>query len=349
MILDFPRAFSADESERRVPDANAARTLLAREHADALAAVLQPWRQRASATAAGDALFARIDDAVHLAYARLAIRHGHLGGDLHAYHNERHILDICGDRLQRVAAAAAARELALRDIGVLLLFGAGHDLRQREASLAFAGVGANERASLEETQRILDICGFSRDTDADLHIAVELTIAGSTFDARPPAGGYRYNAAELVQSGGALAATLDRLLDEQRPGWRAESHVVHALKLASIAADLDTANVAEPFAAFAASAENLCREREMLSGRSLDAGESALPVLRFLTDGQDRFFFELHRFQSQIGRTAFEPGKQANADMLKALTVGLRARIALRGPPANGNDVIAVYREVLRG
>ncbi len=54
----------------------------------------------------------------------------------------------------------------------------------------------------------------------------------------------------------------------------------------------------EPFHQFATSAENLCREREMLSGRSLDAGESALPVLGFLTDGQDRFFFDLHRFQS---------------------------------------------------
>ena len=96
--------------------------------------------------------------------------------------------------------------------------------------------------------------------------------------------------------------------------------------------------------AFAANGENLCREREMLSGRSLDAGESALPSLGFLTDGQDRFFFDLHRFHSQLGHAAFDAGKAANAPLLKALTVGVRARIALGGPPANGLDVIDAYR-----
>ena len=53
-------------------------------------------------------------------------------------------------------------------------------------------------------------------------------IAGSTFDARPPPGGYQYNAADLVQSGGALAATLDRSLDERDPGWRADAARVNA-------------------------------------------------------------------------------------------------------------------------
>ena len=85
----------------------------------------------------------------------------------------------------------------------------------------------------------------------------------------------------------------------------------------------------------------------MLAGRSLAAGESALPVFGFLTDGQDRFFFELHRFHSEPGRTTFEPGKQANAPRLKALCMGLRARIALRGAPTAGNQVIEAYRTTL--
>jgi hypothetical protein len=105
--------------------------------------------------------------------------------------------------------------------------------------------------------------------------------------------------------------------------------------------------VAEPFTKFATTAENLCREREMLSGRSLDAGESALPVLGFLTDGQDRFFFELHRFQSDAGMTAFGPGKDANAPRLKALCMGVRARIAIQGPPQTGEQVIDAYRATL--
>jgi hypothetical protein len=85
----------------------------------------------------------------------------------------------------------------------------------------------------------------------------------------------------------------------------------------------------------------------MLSGRSLAAGESALPVLRFLTDGQDHFFFELHRFQSEAGMAAFGAGKDANAPKLKALCMGVRARIAMQGPPQTGEQVIDTYRATL--
>jgi hypothetical protein len=349
VILEFPRAFPADSAERRLPDVASARALLAGYPAplDALFA-----RRRAEWAAliegSGDqALLARTEDAVRLAYARLALRHGHLGSDFHAYHNEGHILEICADRIDRVVAASDLGAMSLRDWCALMLFGAGHDLRQREAPQLIAGVGANERASIEETYRILAVCGFSCERDPDLYLATELMIATSTFDARPPPGAYLYNAADLVQSGGALAATLDRTLDMRDPHWRADAGLVHAYRLALIAADLDTANVAEPFDKFARTAENLCREREMLSGRSLDAGESALPVLGFLTDGQDRFFFELHRFHSEPGRLAFEAGKQANASKLKALCMGVRARIALSGSPANGEQVIAAYRETL--
>ncbi len=348
VILGLPHGFAADETELRLPDAAAARglageqspleTLLARRRRD--------WATLI-ASAQDALLFERTADAVRLAYARLALRHGRFGTDFHAYHNEGHILEICAGRIDRLTATLGLAALPLRDGCALMLFGAGHDLRQREAPHPLAGVGANERASIEETQRILDATGFSREHDADLYLALELMIAGSTFDARPPPGGHSYNAADLVQSGGALAATLDTALDVHHPGWRADANFANGHRLALIAADLDTANVAEPFATFAATAENLCREREMLAGRSLAAGESALPVLGFLSDGQDRFFFELHHFQSLPGRAAFESGKQANAAKLKALSTGLRVRVARAGPPANGNQVIDAYRATL--
>jgi len=349
VILAFPRAFPADDAEHALPDVAAARARLG-EHAAPLETLLCRLREHFApllASVDDAALLDRVADAVRLCYARLALRHGHLGPDLHAYHNEGHILDICGARLQRLGETHGIDALDLRDWCVLLLFGAGHDLRQREASQIVGGVGANERASSEETLRILDICGFSRERDADFYLAIELTIAGSTFDARSPAGAHLYNAADLVQSGGALAAKLDYTLDAAQADWREDPRIVHARRLALVAADLDTANVAEAFAQFARSGENLCREREMLSGRSLSAGESALPVLGFLTDGQDRFFFELHRFHSELGRAAFEAGKRANGDKLKALSMGVRARIAMRGPPADGDEVIAEYRETL--
>lgn len=349
MILEFPRAFPADDAEQALPHVAAAIVALG-SCAQPLEALLARKRAQLGGPAGmgGSCGFLdRIDNALRLAYARLALRHGHLGDDLHAYHNEGHILDICGDRIDRLRETHGAKALPLRDWCSLLLFGAGHDLRQREAPQVIGGLGANERASIEEMHRILDVCGFTRADDEDLYIATELMIAGSTFDARPPPGGHLYNAADLVHSGGAFAAKLDRALDEQAPHWRADETLRQAHRLALIASDLDTANVAEPFAKFALSGENLCREREMLSGRALDAGESALPVLSFLGDGQDRFFFELHRFHSEFGRSAFAAGKHANAGKLQALSMSLRARVATRGRPCDGDEVIAIYREAL--
>lgn len=302
-----------------------------------------------AARAGAEGFLDRCEDVVRIAYARLARRHGSWSDDFHAYHNETHILEILGDRIGRLIGARDVIALDLRAWCVLGLFAACHDLRQREKSLYEAGVGANERASLEETCRLLDSCGFSREHDADIYLALDLTIAGSTFDARPPRGWAAFNAAELVHSGGALAAKLNRKLDKHRRGWRTDPQLLRAHDLALIAADLDTANVAEPFARFAASAENLCREREMLCRRSLDARESALPVFGFLTDGQDRFFFDLHRFNSELGREAFEPEKTANAPRLKSLTLGLRARVAMTGRPTSGRQVLKAYGETVAG
>jgi len=352
VLFEFPRSFPADAVEQAIPDSAAARER-AGELLEPLDAILDRRHRQLSPlfSTREDArtLLARCDEIVRIAYVRLALRHGSLGNDFHAYHNEGHILDILGPRIDRLLEASGLQSLELDDWCVLNLFAACHDLRQREASMYEAGVGANERASAEETFRLLDHCGFSRSADAWIYMAMDLTIAGSTFDARPPPGGAAFNAAELVQSGGALAAKLAQKLDKHRPGWQDDSAIVHAHELALITADLDTANVAEPFARFAASAENLCLEREMLCQRDLDASESAQPVLGFLTDGQDRFFFDLHRFNSELGRESFAAAKEANAPRLKSLSLGLRARIAMRGRPQNGRQVLNAYSETVAG
>ncbi|HET9033179.1 MAG TPA: hypothetical protein VFN25_09760 [Dokdonella sp.] len=338
--------------EQAVPDLAAARAR-AGDLLDPLEAILDRRHQQlapllSTHTNARD-LLARCANVIRIAYVRLAVRHGSLGEDFHAYHNEGHILDILGSRIDRLIAASGLHALGLVDWCVLNLFAACHDLRQRETSMYEAGVGANERASIEEAFRLLDHCGFSREQHADIYTAIDLTISGSTFDARPPPGGAAFNAAELVQSGGALAAKLEQKLDKHRAGWRDDARIVHAQKLALIAADLDTANVAEPFARFADSAENLCLEREMLCQRDLDANESAQPVLGFLTDGQDRFFFDLHRFNSELGRQSFASTKDENAARLKSLSLGLRARIAMRGRPESGRQVLKAYAETVAG
>lgn len=345
VILGFPREYPPDDTERRLPDVAAARALLGVRSApfDALFSQLRRALAPLLRDDADRVLLDRTQAAATLGYARLALRHGRLGRDFHPYHNEAHILDLCGTRLDRLMQTIGPGGLPLRDWCALILFGACHDLRQREAPRLVDGVGANERASWEEAERILAACGFDAQQDESLRIALELAIAGSTFDARPHVA-QTLNAADLVHSGGALAARLDQVLDARRSGWRNDARIVATLPLALIAADIDTANVGESFARFAAGGENLCREREMLAGRALDAGESALPVLAFLGNGQDRFFFELHRFHSDAGLATFGAGKDANAPRLKALSMGMRAHLALAGPPHSGEEVIAAYR-----
>ncbi len=349
MILGFASEFPPDQTEHELPDVASARARLGAK-AQPLDDVFEHLREALAGLLrdpADRALFARAADAALLGYARLALRHGSLGSDFHPYHNETHVLDLCGPRLDRLLQTIGPNALQLPQWLSLLLFAACHDLRQRQAPHPIDGVGANERASWEESQRILTSCGLDEQRDAALWLALELAVAGSTFDARPLATQGALNAADLVHSGGALAARLDHVLDRRHPAWRSDPQLVAAWKLALIAADLDTANVSETFDRFAASGENLCRERELLAGRSLAADESAQPVLAFLGDGQSRFFFELHRFNSEAGMAAFGAGKQANAPRLKALIMGTRARIALGGVPRSGDDVIAAYRQTL--
>lgn len=348
MIFEFPRAFPPDEVELRVPDAAAARDLVHDRAADFEHTLAQRAAQfRALAVgAADDRLIERTLDAARLGYARLGLRHGRFGHDFHPYHNEGHVLEILDGRIGRLVETLGVAALSLRQWCALVLFAACHDLRQREASEFAAGVGANERASIEETGRLLDACGFSREADVDLHVSLDLMISGSTFDARKPDDSLVYNAAEWVQSGGALAAKLDQKLDKHRPGWREDPLLVDGQRLALVAADLDTANVAESFTRFAASAASLCAEREMISGRSLDAPESRAPTVEFLTGGQERFFFDLHRFCSEQGLAAFAPMKQENAPKLRDLVARMRERAADTAAMPDGRRALAEFTAV---
>ena len=346
MIFAYPREFPADAIERQVPDPAAARALVSARRPDVLA-LLERRRARLARAVRDEPseTVERAENAILMAFCRLALRHGSWGTDFHAYHNEGHILEILGPRLDRMLDVLGDR-LSLRDWFRLSLFAAAHDLRQREAPEFAAGIGSNERASVEETFRILRACGFTPEANTELFLSCELMISGSTFDARPPAT-LEYNPAELlVQSRGALALKLDAKLDKHASGWRSDARIRHALELALIAADLDTANVAEPFELFMASAERLCIEREMRSRRDPASAASGRSILAFLTDGQERYFFELHRFSSEPGRQIFEGDKRANADRLTALTARLRARFAT-APTLDGARVLSAFRQLV--
>ncbi len=337
MLLGYASLYAPDDNELALPDATAARRLLAEHRPDVL--------ERLDQVAAVFNADAKTRDATVLATARLGLRHGSLGDDFHAYHNETHVLEVCERRLSRMLEGMGEAAPGARDIEALMMFAACHDLRQREGVDVPGPVGGNEAASISESFRILDACGFERAVDRDQYVALELMIAGSTFDARPSP--IRDAQTEELPSvaGGALARGLALWLDSALPRWRALPEARRGERLARLAADLDTANVGENFEQLCATALRLCREREMRAGRQLDQKASALPCLGFLGLGQEAYFFELHRFNSREGERVFGPQKLANASHVREATAALLSRFKQQAP-LDGAQVLAAFSEL---
>lgn len=347
MITGLIETYPPDATEERLADVASGRKLMAERRPDVFALLKRRRAIFREAYPGKDHVLDRAEDALLLSMARLGVRHGSFGHDYHHYHNENHAMEILERRIGRVLEEMGVNALPGRDWLALALFATCHDLRQREPVSFSHGIGANEAASAAETFRILDASGFSRQADEDLYLALEIMIAGSTFDATPRPPQSQFNTAEIVATGGPLAPKLAGELDHTDPHWRENAKLNHAIELALIASDLDTANVAEPFPELAASAGRLAAEREMRSGRSLDDGDSGQPVLGFLTGGQERYFFELHRFCSGLGRAVFGDGKVENAPKVRALSDLLRERFGKRAPGSySGGEVLATHLDL---
>ena len=342
MILGVSNLFGGDTVEAALPDAASARRRLSASDAS-LVPRLEAMAARAAGPGFDPANLQRHVDVAVLGLARLGLRHGHLGDDLHDYHCEAHVMEVAERRLGHVIDALGHGSLAPSDWLALLLFSACHDLRQRESLDPPGPVGANEAASIAETFRILSACGFSPEADRDSFVTLELMIAGSTFDARPLP---HPEAAELATAaGGALARGLGLWLDGERPDWTTDPAARRGERLGRLAADLDTANVGESFDLLADSALRLCRERERRSGRALGHAESGLPCLGFLSRGQMAYFFELHRFASREGERVYGPGKMANGPGVRRVSAALQQRFE-QAPPANGQVVLDAFAEL---
>lgn len=342
VIFGSVENFPPDAVERELPDAQRARQLLETHRPEILQLLAR--RRMVYHDAYGEpaqVYLERAENAVILGLARLAVRHGRLGSDFHPYHNEDHALEILDRRLGRVLGQHGVQSLPGKDWLALAVFAACHDLHQREPPQAEPGIGRNELASIAETLRILHGVGFDFVADREIFITQEIMIAGSTFDAGPRAA--TANPAEAVASGGPLAPRLPEHLDRVLPNWRSDETYARAIELALLASDLDTANVSERFLELATSATRLAEEREVRAGRTLQSPESGEPVLRFLTQDQERYFFQLHRFCSSLGNTVFSGGKQHNAPRLHKLIDALRTHFdALPKDGFTGADVIAM-------
>lgn len=333
MLLGYAQLFEADDTERALPDADSARRLLDQHQwlarVDALLSALQVED-------------ARVRDAFTLGLARLGHRHGGFGTDPHHYHNESHVMELAERRLPQLRAHLGIEALPAEDWTALLLFAACHDLRQRETGDVPGPVGGNEAASVAEAVRLLTACGFDCAGDAALFTALELMIAGSTFNAGLDAD-LRLESSPVL--GGCFARSLGAWLDQDHPGWREDADARRGERLARLAADLDTANVGEAFDFLADSAERLCREREMRAGQAIDKAISAPTSLGFLSRGQLRYFFDLHRFASREGEKVFGPIKAANAAKVREVSAALLAHFHDH-PPASGEAVITAFRRL---
>ena len=349
MIEGLQDSFPADAIEIRLQDPGEALRLIGERRPDVLA--LFASRRALFGEHFGDSIaqaWDRAESALALSLVRMAVRHGRFGNDYHDYHNEMHALEILDRRIGRVMREAGPHTLTGMDWIALSLFASCHDLRQREVIDTGHPVGSNEAASIAETQRILDRCGFERGHDRALYLALDIMIAGSTFDANPQASDRRtYNTAEVIHSGGPLAPNLGREMERIHPGWSKTPDVERALDLALIASDLDTANVGESFIELSDSSARLAGEREMRAGRSLDSVASGAPMLGFVTGGQERYFFDLHRFCSPLGERVYAAGKAANADKVREMSLRLRAEFAERAKDSySGADVLRAQQRV---
>ena len=335
MILGYSSLYPADAVEALLPDADAARALLADRRPDI------PDRLEAMVSRITGGLGdQRHLDAALMGVARLGLRHGGFGSDPHDYHNENHVMELAERRLTRVLDGLGPNGLPAADALALLLFAACHDLRQRETVDVPGPIGGNEAASIAETFRILERCGFAREADRDVFLALELMIAGSTFDPRPLPHPDAEDMARVA--GGSLARGLGLWLDGERVEWNADPGAHRGERLGRLAADLDTANVGEPFLELAESAQRLCREREMRQGRRLDQPQSGTPCLGFLSRGQITYFFDLHRFCSREGERVFGPQKLANGPIVRQISQRLLDRFAA-APPPSGQAVLDAF------
>lgn len=337
MLLGYARLYPPDRTETVLPDAEAARKLLESSRPD----IVETLR----GLAAQFGIDRRALDAAILGTARIGMRHGSFGADYHAYHNENHALEVGDRRLIRLLASMGDAAPGADDIAALLMFATGHDLRQRETVDVPGPVGGNEAASIAETFRILDACGFDRIADRSQYVALELMIAGSTFDSRPTANADPRTDELPSMAGGALARGLALWLDIAAPHWREDGDARRGERLARLAADLDTANVGEDFVQLCETALRLCREREMRGGRSLDHVDSAAPCLSFLGPGQEYYFYDLHRFSSREGEQVFGPGKTVNGPLVRKTTAALKALFRDLAP-RNGGEVLAAFSEL---
>ena len=184
-------------------------------------------------------------------------------------------------------------------LAVMSFFAACHDLRQAEPRLEDNNeslVGANEKASFEEAERIMHLVA-DEGLWTDHHVLLLKTmIEGSTFGS----GGKR---SKNFFQGNLAKYLLEQL---QLPNKNDEQLVL-------LGCDLDTANVSLPISEFALSAVHIFDELVTHEHVNISAHQ-------FFSEQQKIYFFEQQTFNADISQDLFSKHKQSNSEKLIALS-----------------------------
>lgn len=239
----------------------------------------------------------QLNQAMSIAYARMAVRNGSLSSKPRSYHNELHINDL----LIRVMFCAEQfkQHLTPNGLAILSFFAACHDLRQSEPRNPDESeflIGSNEQASYEEAKRIIDISGNSALWNEHHLLLLKTMIEGSTFGS----GGKK---SKNFFQGNLAIHLLNQL---QLPNKNDEQLVL-------LGCDIDTANVSLSINEFALTAVDIYDE--LISHQN-----APITAFQFFSEQQKIYFFEQQKFNADIGQQLFEPKKEKNKDKLILLS-----------------------------
>jgi len=311
--------YPEDEIESEIADVATARMYLHRHHT----AVLETVRRRRGAFLRlfGDKhkeMAQRTYGAGLICLARMAARLGTTADQHYNYHDELHPIDLL-DHMLILLRTDAAEQVTPPEWMFLFIFSAAHDLRQGFPGYDDNGVGNNERASADEAMRILELSGFDRANDYPMFEVIEWMIHGTTF---------LLGEIELAGSTFGPGALAPRVADKIRADGASFGPFSNdqVAELILLAADIDTANVAQPIDQFAEQSESLCREFHKLQDISLNSAASGKSVFGFLTRGQEQYFFNSQHFNSRVAHEALSKSKERTGKQLRELIAWLEER-----------------------
>ena len=259
-----------------------------------------------------------ISDAMVVSYARMALRNGSLSNNPRCYHSESHLNDLIY-RLLAISHLELSENIPDYGWSLLSLFVCCHDLRQAEDNNNTDLIGNNERASYQEVIRIISALDKKSVIENQHKELLKLMIHGSTFGKGEDNMGNIYKG-NLVKY---LLKNADSFTDIDK-------------QLAFIACDIDTANVSADLADYGQSSIDVYNEIQNISNKEISARS-------FFGELQEQYFFELQKFNSELGQQAFSEQKSRNAPRIKEICDAINRL----DKNMNNSQVVGVYRSMI--